>query len=397
MTVKKLSTFPSAYLVSLGKKTYDIYISVNFKFGYNFETDRQFGIGHILEHYITGQDEPNKGFEIDGDIGDDDINFYLKTNKKNFDKDLKKFLAAIFNPSFKDNALLASEKKAITNELAVKYHDIYSHIWDAVVSKRFNGKNKYSRSRKNQIGNIGRFNSSDLKKHHKRLIANGNPFILVGVYNPDKKTANSIVSLVNALAIKKTAVQNKIIKPVFSKYKRKTEILRGITPKHSVLRITFPGLSMAQSFKERSTLLIALQLIKQQTLEKIRTFGVYDLDYFSRSNFGFGIIGFRAELPNKLVNEVLDSLLFGINNFKAGNINTGLLKKIIKDQKNDFTESWESNREMYDWALEDILYYGKLLKLSDIKKDLRSIAKTDVQHSAKKFLNNKQINILIFK
>ncbi|MFC1757023.1 hypothetical protein ACFLZC_02630, partial [Patescibacteria group bacterium] len=188
-TIKKLKTDLDSYIVKLPQKTNNVYFQFLLKEGYFKEKNSLFGLKHLTEHYITrlmAEDSDNK-LNTSASVGDYDTSYYLETTKRKAQQNIAQFLQILTNPDFSKQTILNFEKKAILNELTVKYNENKNKIWQKINESFFAGKSIYNRSRLFQIKNIKKFTLEDLEKFHKRNLRKNNLIILVGFYGPNKK------------------------------------------------------------------------------------------------------------------------------------------------------------------------------------------------------------------
>ena len=55
--IKEISLKDNLYFIKLPNKTDKVYLDILVKSGYVEETDKEFGMGHLLEHYLIRMSE----------------------------------------------------------------------------------------------------------------------------------------------------------------------------------------------------------------------------------------------------------------------------------------------------------------------------------------------------
>jgi len=142
---RRILSNPAFYYIPLPQKSRDIFLEVNLKTGYAEENDCEFGLGHLLEHYIIGEllKKCKKGsIKTNATISKNTTNYYLKSTKSKLLKESKIFLESVLNPNFSDDILFRQEKESIINELNSKLNSIYERGIDFVFSERFEGQSR---------------------------------------------------------------------------------------------------------------------------------------------------------------------------------------------------------------------------------------------------------------
>ena len=175
--VKKMSSKPFFYQINLPEKTEKIYLNINLKTGYVDENEKIFGIGHLLEHYLTYllfEKKDGKNLSTNAQIGFDSTNYSLISTNKKFLKETKIFLDSILKPDFNNIELFNREKKVIENELKTKSNLNYRKIFDLILKERFLNKCHYSRSFSEQIKNTQNKKITHIQEYHSQFFNNQN-------------------------------------------------------------------------------------------------------------------------------------------------------------------------------------------------------------------------------
>ena len=398
---KKISLKPDIYIVDLPKKTGDIFLDIVLKSGYAEEGEKEFGTGHLLEHYLISSlwdDMRRNNIEANAEISLEMTKHYVKIRNIKELKNLKLFLKNIFKPDFSNENIFKKEKKAITNELAVKIASFHERIDAAAEKERFKGKCRYARDRKTQLKSILNKSLKDLEKYHGEFYTENNVFFLVSGYKISKKVTRQIVEGIKNIDLHKKPADKKTcdFSCAYSNFKIKK--IKEKISKQILLALSFPGLTVKNSYKERFLSRIIGRLLsatQEGIMAEVRDLGIYDVRYEEATLKKAGYIGFGTALEKKQLDGFLKLFSGKIKELKIKGVEERKLKKIVADMKKSSRRSFENNNERAEWVAYDLAVYGRVITPTDDWRILDSVKNEDVKKWARKILDRKKMNVII--
>ena len=386
------------YIVNFPNKTDEVYFDIYLKSGYSDESEKEFGIGHLLEHYLIESVLNSKKIEFtNGSIGNDFTNYYLKSKQNRFLKEAEPFLDFVLNPKFEDKNLLEKEKEVIKNEINSKKSaktDALNFFLQVNFGKNFTS----SRDKKNQILNIKKIKLDDLKKYHGNIFNNENIFFVLSGYNLNKEIQNKTLKLIKNFNLSKS---KKIKKQEFSLLK--VGVVKS--SKHywnDELMINFcfdvPS-KMRNDQKVLKTLVFLRDYMENQIFDfprKMRDSGIYSVS-FDR------LIGKKAGMIAVSVEGDKDRIALFKNNFenfletlKNEGISKSVLSKLKKMEKERLQKSFSDNMKRLNWIVNDILNYNKVFVLSEDIKEINKIDPEYMKKISRNIFKTDKMNIVIF-
>ena len=167
--IKKISSANNFYYIKLPRRTSKVYLDINLKSGYAEENDKEFGVGHLLEHYLIGllRLKGGKYIKIAGSIGQESTIYSLDSSVSKIIDEAQVFINAILKPEFSDKQLFQLEKEALINELYIKLNSSSVVIKEAILVQRVNKKCRYARNTNAQIKNIRKINKQGAEEFLK--------------------------------------------------------------------------------------------------------------------------------------------------------------------------------------------------------------------------------------
>lgn len=148
--IKEISLKDNLYFIKLPNKTDKVYLDILVKSGYVEETDKEFGMGHLLEHYLIRMlrnIEKPKRLQVEGSIGKEDMKFSLYSSLAEITEQGQDFINTILKPEFTDKQAFQSEKEVLINELYIKIGDLENLLEQAVLTERVDKQCHYTRTR----------------------------------------------------------------------------------------------------------------------------------------------------------------------------------------------------------------------------------------------------------
>src|SRR3989339_631767 len=323
------------YVVNFPQKTKDIFFDIYLRTGYSEESNNEFGIGHLLEHYLVESLTDNMKF-VNGSTGQDFTNYYLQSDSKRIVKDVKIFLNTILNSNFSDEKLFKREKEVIENEIRNK-KNIKEESLNFILKKFFGSNFPYAREKVNQISNIKKFKFGDIKKHHNKIFCSGNIFFVLS-----------------------------------KKIRKNTKNIKAI----NMLRKYFEDLDF-------------------YCAKNMRDLGIYSSSFEWMIWDNAGIVILSSMLNGGKANIILGEFLKFLEKVKKDGISNGDLVKLRRKEKEGLTKAFGNNARRLSWVVNDLLSYGDVTLLKDDIKELKSIDSNYIKKIAKKLFDFDKMNITI--
>lgn len=131
---------PPVYFIKLPSWSKSTFLDVYIKSGALYEKSQDFGIGHLLEHYLCGlikeeiDDNPENDGRIDNEVTI--FNISSKDNKVDLPR-IKIFLGKIISPNFDREDIFDYERSSILNELNVEQQSLENDFQRQFLRERF--------------------------------------------------------------------------------------------------------------------------------------------------------------------------------------------------------------------------------------------------------------------
>lgn len=398
---KKVSSKPDVYVVNLPRKTDNIFIDIVLKTGYADETDKEFGTGHLLEHYLISSlwdDIKKNNLEINGSISLELTKYSLQSSKENYSKETAIFLERIFSPDFSEKQIFKKEKNAIINEIKTKISSPYERADATILKERFLRNCRYARSRKEQLLSLVDKSIKDIEKYYKEFYTkNRGVFFISGYKTPPRIISEIIKKIEQAKILQNSPVyKNRNFFCGYSGFKLKA-VKENITGSQILISLNFPGLIAKNLPKERFLARIICKLLsatRYGLLSEIRNLGIYNMVYEETILEKAGYIAFGAISKRKNINDLLKLFCEKITELKRNGAQNSRLKKIVADMKKSATEAFDDNTERMRWVSYDLIHFGKVISPADDAKCLNKITTEEVRKMAKKILDVGKLNLL---
>src|SRR3989339_632670 len=342
------------YVVNFPQKTKDIFFDIYLRTGYSEESNNEFGIGHLLEHYLVESLTDNMKF-VNGSTGQDFTNYYLQSDSKRIVKDVKIFLNTILNSNFSDEKLFKREKEVIENEIRNK-KNIKEESLNFILKKFFGSNFPYAREKENKILNIIKEHKLAKIKKNKRIEYS---------FSGEKFVKNSKYYWNDELIVNVSFDFSK-------KIRKNTKNIKAI----NMLRKYFEDLDF-------------------YCAKNMRDLGIYSSSFEWMIWDNAGIVILSSMLNGGKANIILGEFLKFLEKVKKDGISNGDLVKLRRKEKEGLTKAFGNNARRLSWVVNDLLSYGDVTLLKDDIKELKSIDSNYIKKIAKKLFDFDKMNITI--
>ena len=398
--IKEISLKDNLYFIKLPNKTDKVYLDILVKSGYVEETDKEFGMGHLLEHYLIRMlrnIEKPKRLQVEGSIGKEDMKFSLYSSLAEITEQGQDFINTILKPEFTDKQAFQSEKEVLINELYIKIGDLENLLEQAVLTERVDKQCHYTRTREDQIRNIKKIKLEGLEKYHQKFFTKGNIVFTLSAYQLKPQVIQEILSCIKKCRLTAKPVKYGLGKCKYSKFKIKF-IKSNNHSKLNSLGISFPIYSTKIRPAQRTPLRILGHLLSNTLdglLKELRVLGIYDLDYTKLVWRNMGMIYFYSFIPDEKILPLLELFNQAIKELKNKEISKKKLDELKKQVKESDKNAFEDNLDRINWINYDLIYYGKV---TPIKEDLEIIDKITTQSlkaEANNIFKKEKVNVII--
>lgn len=400
MLIKKLNSNPDFCYIPFPNKTNEVFLEINLKIGYAQEGDKEYGLGHLLEHYLLGsllKSEKGKELEVNAAISNDKSNFYLKSAKNKIFKESKVFLSSILNPSFSDKILFKNEKNAIFNELKTRISSSKNRGEQLVYKKRFDQNCPYGKDSLDQLKNLKNKKIGDIALYYKKYFVVNNIIFTISGHKLSNKTLKEIKTLIKNNELSQEIIKNKEIKCKYSNFK--IEKIKEKSIKEDILlAITFPGLNIKSKSEEKYAISMIGKLLsgtKYGLADKIREVGIYGLSYDKIIWKNVGVLSFFTAIPNNALMPLLSVFSDSIKKLKKELISQKKLVEMTLELKSGLKKEFNNNIERLEWLTYDLINYSKPISLNDDYKNVKKITPKLIMGVAKKILRLDKMNIIL--
>lgn len=398
--IKKISSEGNFYYILLPKKTSAVYIDINLKSGYVNESNKEYGIAHLLEHYIIGSLKKLDNFiEVGGSIGKEDMNYFLKPNKSRIINDAQIFIKSILKSQFLDETLFQKEKETVINELLVKMNSPTIFLEEIILKERIADKRcRYIRDIETMIKNIKRVSLRDLQKYYRKFFVKKNLIITISGYQLDSEVIKKINYFISECKLPEGINREIPTQCIYSRFKitkLKKDIGKGIIN----IVLTFP-LFNPQKIRtlQRIKLNILSYLLSTSSdsfLNHLREVGIYTLTSEKILLKGLGIIYFSTSLRKKKLLPFLKAINRVIKELKSKETPKKKLKILLNQIKQSEKRAFNNNLERREWVNFDLLRYGKLVTLKEDLEIIDKITPQSIKLMAQEIFQRDLVNIII--
>ncbi len=340
-------------------KTVAVKLRVNY--GSSYEKNGEEGLAHFLEHcLVTGGSlkyDPATADDIRGSFS----NFNASTDigRTNFigqmlSDDLIMWLDYIanhiFNPRF-DKARFNGEKERVLREISdtksnpnYKIDTEYNNLFYRGHPKgRFNlGKEEVVKNATQEI----------IKKFHDRGYHPNNMDLIIvgGLPNNIEEVINNFFGLINkGINTRRDFPELKPLTDKIILHRSAPEIFNSNSPDDSPAQIFLNFLGPANGHENEYAVRIMNQILGGGTNSLLfKSLGLkkglaYYSDIFYDGDYNYGVLGIKASVPAKRIDESIDTIFEEIKRMKTGKIDDNYVERIKKMAKYHLAKAFESN------------------------------------------------------
>lgn len=391
---------PKLIFFNLPEKDSIAYISVIFSYGNYSESSRDFGLGHLLEHYLSLRIENfSTSLLRVASIGDSVMQFDIKSKKKNIIDHLAGTLGILKNDPIDSKVLMNREKARIKIELDEYSTNTEKYFEQQSLLALLGGSSVITRDKVLQNNTIKKVQLSDLVKLRNRLISRHLVGICIGAYKLSKKSRIEIQSNFRRWLPTEARLffaPTPHIKIALNK--KRIVSHASIGKGYSHVSFAWPGLSLRDPLRDRFALGFVCSLLLERLESPLGDIGVYKFDYDYQIYDNHGIVRFWAYMPRglekkfeKIIYNQLEILLSQEKELKEG------IKEFITKRTKRLKNEWRVNTGRVVWVVDDIVDLGKVIPLAGVIQELKKVNLISVSRVAKKNLNNKRQRILIVR
>lgn len=397
--IKKILNKPDLYQIALPNQDDDIYVTIYFKAGSIYETGKNLGMFHLLEHYVANRlmqyQEP--GFYSNGSINQEYMWFTLETKKDKFQKHFKLFIDNIFSNDFTDENVLNFERQSIINEMTFG-QSINSYEWDFIYKNTFPRDHNYSATNKEIVNSCKRFSLNDLLDCHKQLITRENSISFISGHKIDKADLEYFVSNFGKASKEMKSMKHDYQIPRYSGGKlllNKSLRLKG----QAKVSLLWPALSMQDALLERIALNMILRITRSSysegAMQQLRKIGLYSLEYSTvfHNRFGYCRLSFLC-MPQQ-ISQAITIINTTLKEIKAHGLRTEIIDESNTVFEQEVREKQSNNSEIISDLIFDVIYEDKFLSDTEIINKRKGISTELTANVAKKVLNPKTLNVFI--
>lgn len=388
-----------------------LFLGLTVKSGWLFDTKKDNGIAHFLEHLLV-QGTPS--FPTVEDLSDfveglsgsynastspETIDFHLSVPDAHLEDALKISSEVFFEPLFLDEAV-DKERKAIIEELKQRQDTLAYKNSRFFAKTRFTGKHPFLLGPGGIVESVRNLQKKDLIQFWNRFFYPENTYlILVG----DIKNSHA-EQLITAYYGKYHSPKKF---PGFPYLTKKDMSERSVAIRHDpqlrscYITLSFPSISINDPLKDRVIQSVIGSILGQ--LRRSRLFRllrqkrglVYDVSFHSTSfpYFGYAYISFQVALESleEVVRLITKELLVFVEN--------GLTEEEV-----EFAKNYHINRSLMQfdhpsaiasWVEGDLLWEEKILLPEEYAKIIRSITSQDIMAFMKKYWDFSKLNLTL--
>jgi predicted Zn-dependent peptidase len=390
---------PETYLVNIPADSDKIGADVFIRSGISIESQEDFGIGHLLEHYISETIVRDHQADLysNGRINHEMMNLYVRIDKDKTKTLIEKFLNKVFHVDFSDQEMLDYEKLAIQNELNTDSHNLVRRIERLVETGRFQDECFCIKSFEDSIEPTGRLTLADLKAHYRRIFNRQNVKIFISAYSPSPAFKTYLKKILPAFALPEGM---KTEYPACRYSDGKVEIVPDKTITGTYAYLTLPALLSTDNPKDKIVLRMALDLLTGREEDfsvnkKARQSGIYSINSYWVRMEKIGFIALYSYIPKDRVGKLLEIIGTSLAAVRSKPVTADYLKRETRDLGNIYRREWRSN-ERVNWVIDETVEHGRHETLDFYLDVLRSITPEDILAMAKKIFDPDKINLYIY-
>jgi|GEM_PF-3647526 len=397
--IEKICDNPEAYLVYVPKDTDKVGVDVFVRSGISIETREKFGVGHLLEHYLseTASRAHQTDFYMNGRINHEMMNLYARIDKDKPKDFIKKFLDKTFKIDFNDQSMLDYEKLAIQNELNTDSHSLVRRIERTVETGRFHGECFCIKSFEDSIEPTGHLTLDDIKQHYGKIFNRRNVKIFISLYSPSSALKEYLKRTLPSYALPDGAPST-YPSCVYSEHK--IEHIPDSSITGSYVYLTVPALCSTASRKNKIVMRMALDLItgreEAYSVNKFaRQEGIYSISSYWVRMENIGFVCLNSYVPKDRISKLMEIIGRSLKAIREKPVSAGYLKREVRDLGNIYRKEWRGN-DRTNWVIDEMVDDGKYESLQYYLDLLKTITPEDITKMAQKVLNRSTLNLYIY-
>lgn len=400
MVSKKILDLPETHLIKLPRKTDEVFVRIFVNAGRFYETDKNQGISHLLDHYINGLIiHRHPDINSNAFVYREHLRFDLYTTAPKLRKDVEIFLQNISKPSFSEQELIKFEQQALANELrsekAVMLNNLEEQSFEAVATDLVFCRNIYR-----EVSKTRKITLTMLREYHQRIMTRQNIIVFVG-------------------AFKLEAAQLKQLRRTIEKYFcrdgqrweyppweiKKIGVRKEDLPRYAkgqaIALLYYPGFSFCEPIEKRVALsVLCWELsgtLKESPFSDLRKLGVYGLNYYNWVGQRFGVVTLRFScLPSRLLESVEV-----VENRLAIYQKEGISKKSInfhRQRVNRYLEERQVNSLKYFTEVaDDLLNEGRFISNKEVKTTWARLNEKIVKNVAREVFRKENQSMFLYE
>lgn len=397
--IEKICDNPETYLVYIPKDAEKVGVDVYCRSGISIEQKEVFGVGHLLEHYISEiiTRDHQGDFYSNGRINHEMMNLYVRLDRDRKKELIEKFFDKVFKVEFNDQEILNYEKLAIQNELNTDSHNLVRRIERKVETGRFQDECFCIKSFEDSIEPTGRMTLKNVEDHYRQIFNRQNVKIFISVYSPAAWFKSYLKELLPKYKLpegKRTEFPDCVYSDRHIKRMPNSDIAG------SYAYLTYPALRSADDPKDKIVMRMILDLLTGRedgySVNKwARKQGIYAINSYWVRMEKIGFIVFNSYIPKEKNATVLNIINQSIKKVCTQPITQDYLKKEIRDLTNVYRREWRSN-DRTNWVIDETLDAGQYRELEYYLDLLESITPEDIMNLANEIFDHEKMNLYIY-
>lgn len=397
--VEKICDNPETYLVYVTRDSDKVGVDVFVRSGISIETPATFGVGHLLEHYLSesASRDHQADFYMNGRINHEMMNLYARIDRDKPKEFVQKFLDKIFKVKFDDQEIVDYEKLAIQNELNTDSHSLSRRIERIVETGRFCGECFCIKSFEDSIEPTARLTANDIGEHYDKIFNRQNVKIFINLYSPAAVFKRYLQKILPTYALPDGELS---VYPscVYSGHKIEHIPDQSITG--SYIYLTMPALCSTADRKDKIVMRMALDLITGReeaysVNHLARQEGIYSISSYWVRMEKIGFVCLNSYIPKNRVGKLMEIIGRSLKNIREKPVSAAYLKHEIRDLGNIYRREWRGG-DRTNWVIDEIVDEGKYEPLDHYLGLLKTITAEDIQQMARKIIDWTKLNFYIY-
>ncbi|MBU6214809.1 insulinase family protein [Patescibacteria group bacterium] len=387
------------HFIYLPRDTKKIFIDVYIKAGALLEDERQAGIGHVLEHYISAlvHKELPDDVKFGAKINDDYIVFYLESEA---DTTLVHAFNTLFEvltrPDFSQKEVFDYEKRSIMSELGEEKNDIERRLERLVERTRYVDEPN-GRSFVDHLPKMKELSLENIATYHKKILTKEHITIFVSAVKSHPSVLSAVTDKLDILNVSKGVPD--FPRPTYSDFSIVIDEDPNLSGSYLVM--TFPSLNRTASLKDEVILDLLIEIMKDPehkgARQEMREQGIYDITVVQHEGAHNGYLAMRSYVSNDQIVAWIQIVASLMRILKESGPSQSLFERIKGEWIGDMTTHWRTNSGRFALLSDRILNQGNV---PGYKKEIEEIAASatvnDVREMAKKIFEREKVNLILF-